>query len=199
MKMTELNRSNKWVAPIDLNKPLETTELQLSKSWKLLNQFNELLTNAFNSSVAYMSWDMSKISELMGSFHLMWWENVANNIDVYSLSVTKSEYDFARLTHNNVRFQLSERQRRKSIKHLLWYMLLYHVRQINAPVWPFDPEIVIKDLVDCVNRFGVDEELFREAIELAKEQYVDQWNEKFPLEDHELKWELIKSLEGVQY
>lgn len=39
----------------------------------------------------------------------------------------------------------------------------------------------------CVRRFDIDEKLFKEAIELARTQYIDKHNEEIPWEIYDLK------------
>lgn len=168
---------NMW----DLDK-VSSSEIK-NNEWALQAEVN-YFWDKFNAILEYwlsvVQQDKTRINNLIWTFHLLWWESVAEKINIQSRPVTSKDYDVVIKFGWDMPYQLTERQRKKAIVILLWMMLIYYARQSHKPIWPMDEDIEIIDIKEYIKFFWIDDEIFLLWMEFARKYYKVYFKEEIP-------------------
>lgn len=152
----------------------------------------EYLGKAINNSIYYF-WNKYKhilevwlwiiegdkeiFNRIFWWYDFLWWKHCAKEIEEQS-NLSKDEV--SRALRKWIYLIHSERQKNKAIIILLWIMLSNYARKAIRKTWPFDAETEISDLLECVNRFHINEEMIEKSINFARIRYKNDYNEEVP-------------------
>lgn len=135
------------------------------------------INKILEKSISWLENDKIIFNHIFWWFHLLWWENLAEQIENDS---KLNEKQITEIINNWWLVLTSTRQVKKAIIILWWIMLSNYARNAIRKTWPLDANTDFDDISEYINRFNITEEDFIESINFARSRYKKVFGEEVP-------------------